>query len=127
MSANATALERLGGPSILRDIVEDFVGRLYDDRMIGYMFSGVDRLTLAQREFEFTARFLGADIEYSGRPIRKAHAKHRVMGGQFDRRTTILRETLADHAVPADVQREWLAHVEQLRGSVTRQSSGECD
>lgn len=120
-------IRRIGGLVVLRDIIDDFVQRVVKDPMIGFMFRNVDPLALSQHEFEFTARFLGAPIEYSGRPIREAHAKHKIMGGQFDRRRKILHDVLMDHRVPPDVRARWLEHVDQLRNVVTRQGQGVCD
>lgn len=119
-------MQRIGGTIALRNIIDDFVKRVMNDPMIGFMFRGVDPLTLSQREFEFTARFLGAKIEYTGRPIRDAHARHKIMGGQFDRRRKILHDVLMDHRVPPDVRAQWLEHVDKLRAAVTLQGRGEC-
>jgi hemoglobin len=119
-------LEALGGEAALRAIIRDFVGRMTSDLMIGFFFAGVDRAQLEAHEYAFTARMLGAEVPYTGRPLREAHARHPIMGGQFDRRKQLLRETLRDHAVPAAVAAPWLAHVEALRGAVTRDGPGEC-
>lgn len=121
-----TPIQRVGGPFALRNIIDDFVRRVVDDPMIGFMFRDIDPLVLAQREFEFTARFLGASIEYSGRPLREAHARHRIMGGQFDRRRKILHDVLIDHRVPPDLRAKWLHHVDRLRSVITQQGAGEC-
>jgi len=119
-------IRRIGGMVGLRDIIDDFVRRVVEDPMIGFMFRSIDPLTLSQREFEFTARFLGADIQYSGRPLREAHARHRILGGQFDRRRKILHDVLLDHRVPPDLRARWLEHVDTLRSVVTQQGAGEC-
>ncbi|NJK90199.1 MAG: group 1 truncated hemoglobin [Myxococcales bacterium] len=119
-------IRRLGGLIALRTIIEDFVQRMVDDAMIGFMFRDADLLSLAQREFEFTARFLGANVPYTGRPLRDSHAPHRIMGGQFDRRKQILHEVLMDHRVPPDLRAQWLDHVEKLRPVITAQGRGVC-
>lgn len=120
--------DRAGGALKVRSIIDDFVDRMVGDLMIGFFFAGVDRDTLARREFEFTARFLGAQgIPYTGRPLRAAHAGRRIMGGQFARRKQLLAQTLQDHGVRRDVAEAWLAHVESLRDHVTSDAPGECD
>jgi truncated hemoglobin YjbI len=121
-----TPYQLLGGEAVLRPLVEDFVRRMVGDAMIGYLFHGVDHPNLVERELELTARFLGADRAYQGRPIKEAHARHRILGGQFDRRTQLLRETLRDYDVPPDVQQVWISHVERLRSQITAEKSGEC-
>ena len=78
---SVTLYEQLGGESKLRAIIDTFVDRVCEDTMIGFFFSQVNRDHLKAMEFQFAARFLGADIAYEGRPLRQAHRKHPIMGG----------------------------------------------
>ncbi len=78
-------------------------------------------------EFQLTARFLGADVEYRGRPLDEVHAKHPIMGGQFARRLRILEETLQDYEVPKHIQEAWIGHTEALRSLITRDAESDCD
>ena len=121
----STHWQRLG-EARLRAVVVDFVERVCADDMIGFFFDGVDRSRLAEREFQFAARALGAAIAYEGRPLAVAHGPHRIMGGQFARRLTILRNTLDDHGVAAEIRDAWLAHSEKLRPLITAQPDGDC-
>lgn len=114
------------GEARLRAIIDRFVDRIADDVMIGFFFHGVDRARLKQREYELAAGHLGADVPYTGRPLDKAHARHRIMGGQFMRRLKLLRDTLDEHAVPQHIHDHWVAHTERLRPLVTRDAAGEC-
>jgi truncated hemoglobin YjbI len=122
-----TAFEAIGGEPVLRTIISVFVGRMISDTMIGFFFTRVDRRRLEEMEYRFTARFLGADVEYTGLPIRDAHAKHPIMGGQFDRRRRILEEVLVEYGIDDDTRRAWLGHVDTLRPLVTRDAAGTCD
>lgn len=126
-SGEPSLYARLGGADALRLIIHDFVQAMVQDMMIGFFFRDVDPVQLERREFQFTARFLGADIPYEGRSIRTAHAPHPIMGGQFDRRRKILEEAIDAHGVPADIKAAWLAHVDLLRPQVTREGAGQCD
>ena len=65
------------GEAKLRAVITDFYSRVFGDVMIGFMFEGKDRQHLIDREYEFTARFLGGDVKYTGRPMRTAHAQPR--------------------------------------------------
>ncbi|HMI91592.1 MAG TPA: group 1 truncated hemoglobin [Polyangiales bacterium] len=123
----ATMFERIGGEAALRAIVDDFVDRIVDDIMIGFFFRGVDRARLKQLEYQHAAEHLGGPVRYEGRPLRQAHAKHRIMGGQFARRKELLRKTLVTHAVPDEIASAWLAHVESLRAQVTTEPDGQCN
>jgi hemoglobin len=118
--------DQIGGDK-LREVIADFYDRMLSDVMIGFLFVGKDRQRLIDKEWEFTARLLGADVEYTGKPIRQAHAKSPILGGHFERRLQILRETLADHQVAPGVQDEWLGHTLKLRKLVTADRGSECD
>jgi hemoglobin len=118
--------ELAGGEAKLRPLLQDFYDRVLDDAMIGFFFKGKDKATLVQLELEFVLQMLGADTPYTGRSIREAHARHPIMGGQFNRRKVILMETMRDHQLPEVVQRRWLEHTESLRSHVTPNVGGEC-
>jgi hemoglobin len=120
------AFDRIGEPA-LRAVLADFYDRVFRDVMIGFMFAGKDKQHLIDREYELTAKFLGATgVTYQGQPLRTAHARHTIFGGQFERRLQILRETLADHAVDPEVQRAWIDHTHALRSQVTHDAGSEC-
>lgn len=114
------------GEAKLRTIIDEFVDEMVADMMIGFFFRGVDVAQLKAREYQFTARMLGANTAYDGRPIGRVHARHAIMGGQFDRRRQILKEAIRRHDVPATIEAEWLEHVDRLRTTITRDPSGEC-
>ncbi len=121
-----TAFEELGGEPALRAIIEDFVDQCFDDVMIGFMFQRANRDRIKRFEYEHAAAHLGAGIEYGGREIGQAHARHRIMGGQFMRRLQILKDVLAKHEVSDAIRGEWIARHEALRGAVTGDKGSEC-
>lgn len=114
------------GEEKLRAVVTEFYARVFPDVMIGFLFQGKDRARLVEKEYEFTARLLGADVPYTGRPMRAAHAQSPILGGHFERRMQILRETLRDLNVDPEVARVWLDHSESLRPLITRDRGSEC-
>ena len=122
-----TLYEQLGGEAKLRLIIDSFIDRVFDDRMIGFFFRNADKKRIKEMEFQLTARFLGADVEYQGRPLDEVHAKHPIMGGQFARRLQILRETLEHYGVPKQVRDAWIEHTESLRPLITRDAGSDCD
>jgi len=122
-----TLYEELGGEARLHQIIDVFVDRVCDDTMIGFFFARVNRERLKQREFEFAAQHLGADIQYTGRPLDQAHAPHPIMGGQFMRRLQILKQTLLEQQVPERVQKHWIDHTLGLRPLITKDPAGECN
>ena len=118
-----TLFDRIGAER-LRAVITDFYDRVFADVMIGYMFTGRDRQRLIDMEWELTARFLGSDQRYTGKPIRDAHAPLKIFVGQFDRRLQILRNTLRDHQVDPAVAQAWIDHQLALRDQVI---AGACE
>ena len=121
-----THFERIGGEPTLRAIIDDFVDRIFDDIMIGFFFRNAYRRRIKEFEFQHAAEHLGGPFSYAGRPLKQAHAAHRIMGGQFARRKEVLRQTLVAHGVAPEIIDAWLAHTESLRLQVTSDPDGQC-
>jgi hemoglobin len=122
-----TFFEQLGGEQELRTIVDTFIDRVFDDRMIGFFFRSADKQRIKDLEYQLTAHFLGAEVEYQGRPLDQVHAKHPIMGGHFARRRQILKDTLDLYHVPEPIKEAWLTHTDALRPLITPQKDSECD
>ena len=122
-----TFFEHLGGEQELRTIVDTFIDRIFDDRMIGFFFRNADKQRIKDLEYQLTAHFLGAEVEYQGRPLDQVHAKHPIMGGHFARRRQILKDTLDLYHVPEPIKEAWLTHTDALRPLITPQKDSECD
>ena len=118
--------QRLGGEAPLRALIDDFVDGCFDDMMIGYLFPRNKRERVKLFEYQHAAEHLGAPVTYAGRTLEQAHGAHRIMGGQFDRRLTILKNTLAAHSVPDDIVVRWTAYHESMRARITGDAKGEC-
>ena len=122
-----TLFEKLGGESRLRAIIDTFVDRVFEDRMIGFFFRNADRRRIKEFEYQHAANFLGADVEYRGRPLAKVHANHPIMGGHFARRRQILSETMDFYQVPPEIKTVILHHTDALRDQITPETGSECD
>jgi hemoglobin len=122
-----TLFDQVGGDR-LRTALTDFYDRVFADVMIGYLFAGKNKAHLIEREWEMTARMLGASaVTYTGRSMREAHGRHQILGGHFDRRLQLLRDALAAHDVPAAVCDAIVAHSQALRPQITADRGSECD
>ncbi len=119
MSAPVDLVALAGGVGALREVIETFYAAVFADPMIGFYFRGQDHARLIERELELIAEHLGAPgVRYAGRPLDRAHARHRIFRGHFDRRTVILREAMEAHGLPEPVRAAWLAHTEALRPQI---------
>ena len=120
--------EQAGGESVLRAVLRDFYNTVFVDPMIGFMFRDADKERLIQKEYELAASFLGAvGVRYTGKALRRAHAPHRIMGGQFMRRLQLLKDAMKKHDLPTAVQAAWIEHTERLRSQVTSQAGSDCE
>jgi truncated hemoglobin YjbI len=115
--------EEMGGETALRAVLRTLYDRLFEDRMVGFLFAGKDKERLIELQLWFTAGFLGGPKKYEGRGVIEAHAELPILPGHFDRRHLMLEQVLEEHGVPRRVREEWLRVDAGLRGSVLK--SGE--
>lgn len=111
----ASDYDRVGGEAGLRAIIDDFLDRVFDDVMIGYLFDGKPKARIRELEVRYAAAHLGGPDAYDGRTLDAAHRAASIFDGHFARRMWLLRETLVAHRVPADVMARWLAHNQAQR------------
>ncbi len=107
--------------------MDTFIDRVFDDRMIGFFFRNADRTRIKEMEYQLAANYLGAGVEYQGRPLGKVHANHPIMGGHFERRRQIFKETLEFYHVPDEIKIFMLHHTDQLRPLITPEGGSDCD
>src|SRR5438874_11085824 len=124
---NDSLFKQLGGESQLRAIINTFIDRVFEDRMIGFFFRNADRARIKEMEYQLAAGFLGAEIQYQGRPLGKVHANHPIMGGHFARRRQILKETLEFYQVDESIKAALLNHADSLRPLITPEAGSNCD
>jgi len=70
-----TLYERMGGEPALRAVIDDFIDRVFDDILIGYLFVNADRARIKELEFQHASEFLGGPHEYEGRSLQAAPSK----------------------------------------------------
>jgi len=122
-----TPFEQLGGEAKLRAVIDTFVDRVFADRMIGFFFRSADKARIKEMEYQLAANFLGAHIEYGGRPLDQVHRKFPIMGGHFARRRQILKESIEAHGVAVEIKNLWLDHTDALRPLITPEADSGCD
>ena len=122
-----TPFEQLGGEAKLRAVIDTFIERVFADRMIGFFFRSADKARIKEMEFQLAANFLGANVEYGGRPLDQVHRKFPIMGGHFARRRQILKESIEAHGVSDDIKKLWLDHTDALRPLITPEGDSGCD
>ncbi len=108
----------MGGEFSLRLIINDFVGRVFADTMIGYLFRNADINRAREMEYQFAASYLGGPVLYQGRLLTSAHEAHHILDGHFARRLQILKDVLAEHRCPPSAVEHWVTHTERLKSKI---------
>jgi truncated hemoglobin YjbI len=116
---DADPLARFGGPDTVERVTRRFVDRCFDDRIIGFLFAGRDRDSIARHELAHTLRLLGADVAYEGRPVVALHRPLRINAGQFRRRLALLRQEILREGLSEDTADAWLAPQRRMEAAIT--------
>ena len=116
-----TDLDRIGGLPALQQIMTSFMDRVFDDRIIGFLFIGRDKARITQLEMELAANTLGRPTIYTGRNLGQAHRPLQINRGHFRRRLVIFEFVLREHEVPADIVERWMSHQRAMEKVVTNQ------
>jgi truncated hemoglobin YjbI len=111
--------EELGGEAGVGPIVDRFVDRCFEDRIIGYLFEGKDREAVKRHERAHTALLLGAEVRYEGRPVVALHRPMRIHAGHFRRRLALLRQEILRGGLSEAQAEAWLAPQRALEAAMT--------
>jgi hemoglobin len=121
---NWSLSEEVGGLERLGEMMRVFYRRVFADVMIGFMFANVDFDEIVANQIQYTRARLGnEDVEYTGKPIRRAHQAHPILIGHFNRRHQMLKEVLREFEVPQHVFDAWVDLELALRDLVVRTGS----
>lgn len=113
------------GHDRLKAILSDFYLRCFDDVMIGHFFFEKNHDELLKHQFAFTAAMLGGPNDYEGRAIAPIHKPLLIRPPQFMRRRVILRETMQDHGLDAELMEAWTTMEDKLK-SLVLMDYGDC-
>jgi hemoglobin len=91
-----TIYERHGGCATVRKVVSEFYDRVLDDPLLARHFESVDMHVLVDHQTRFVSFLLGGPASFSDDHIERVHQHLGITLPEFDRMTTVLRETLED-------------------------------
>ena len=114
-----TDLDALGGRAAVEALIGDFIDRVFDDFIIGFLFEGRDRARIVRHEVELAVAHLGGEAAYSGRPLGAVHRPLRINRGHFRRRLALLRTVLSDHGIDPAIADRWIDHDAALEDVIT--------
>ena len=109
----------IGGESAIEAILRDFYKRMSEDVLIGYFFDNKDIKMIADKQKEFLMFAVGMSPTYTGKIPNQAHsALPPILKGHFDRRLTLLQETLKSHGLSDKDIRTWITFENAFRNVV---------
>ncbi|WP_209428182.1 group 1 truncated hemoglobin [Pararhodobacter sp. SW119] len=112
--------ERYGGFAQVSRIVLDFYDRLLEDDELGPFFDEVDMARIVDHQTKFIAMLLGGPAHYTDDQIARVHAHLAIGAAHFDRLSTMLAQTLADHGMSADDVAHVVAEFDRRRTFVVK-------
>ena len=113
-----TLFEEIGETKI-RQSIERFYEKAFIDPIISHFFFQKDHDHLSKMQFLFTATMLGSRSHaYTGTSMRSAHGCLNIKKAHFDRRRTLLIETLKEVGVDKKHIDRWVALEENFRDLV---------
>ena len=99
----------VGGKEALERLIAVFYDRLFEDPIVGFIFSPHKKDELVQSQIQWLTAHLGdRSGTYEGKNLRVAHQDLPITSGHFNRRHLILRELLEEHELADSVQEAWL-------------------
>lgn len=103
------------GEDLIRRAIRIFYTKAFGDIVIGHLFLQSDFESLIGHQSAFAISMLGGPKLYQGKALTPVHANRGIRPPHFGRRQVLMRETLDELALRADLRDGWLAMEEALR------------
>ena len=118
--AEPTLYERIGGEAKLKATMNEFVNILLADDRINFTFADTDLVKFKQLLFEQLCELTQGPCKYSGRDMRKAHAKLNINNAQFNALAEDLYLAFDRVHVPYRLQNKVLALLAPMQADVVK-------
>lgn len=104
-----TMYQTLGGKENIRGLMDDFVGRLKTDPVIGRYFLNTSAERLASQLTDQVCEATGGPCKYVGQDMKAAHAGMNIRAADFNRLVEVLQDSMDSKKVPFGLQTKILA------------------
>ncbi len=123
VSAEESLCKRLGGGDAVSSVVKSFLMKMRKDDpdKLGrfWLFRGADGVAREEQLIvDFVQSATGCDRLYTGRDMLSAHKGMGLSSSDWERTVALLRATLDENKVPAELQDEVVGLVETTRGAI---------
>jgi methyl-accepting chemotaxis protein len=121
----ASLFERLGGAAAMEAAVSEFYRRVLEDPKLAPFFRSKQMPHLRKMLRDYLAQALGGPAEYTGKPLREAHARFSITDEHFGLVAGHLADTLKHLGVTEALVKETIDTVATLADEVvTRDAAG---
>ncbi len=114
---------RLGGYDAIAAVVEDFMGRMFDDKQVGRFYVGHgtnSKKRLQQLIVEMLCEVTGGPAKYIGRDMRTAHAGLGITESDWEVGVNNLTATLNKFKAPQKEMNDVLVIVSGLKSVIAK-------
>jgi hemoglobin len=125
-SNNSSLYDQLGGRETLQRVHRIFYDKIYADAWIGQFFKHVDQKVIENQQTDFMAQAMGGPKEYFGAFPIPAHQHMNIGNELFELRHGMLRDSLSEAGVPADLAEKWLKIDVSFRTGIVKKSIDDC-
>jgi hemoglobin len=115
----------LNGYETIRRVHKIFYDKVYAHPWLGKFFVGHDQDFIEKQQTHFMAEKFGGPREYLGKEPKYAHAHMYLTQELFDVRQALLKESLIEAGIHAELIEQWLKIDNAFRGAVTNSSIDE--
>jgi len=119
---DATLFEKLGGDEVIENIVVDLSQFVAEDPLLRPVFNGVNMGRLVAHQRRLLATLTGGPGHYVGQNMRRAHARLKVTGDQFDAWLRHFEQAVEEAAVKPTAKAELVSRVKALRSDVLNEA-----
>ena len=103
-----TLFDAVGGLPTLQKVHKNFYDKVYAHPWLGKFFAGHNQEAIENRQTSFMAVKMGGDVMYLGKEPKMAHRAMYITEELFYLRTELLRESLEEAGVPAELTKRWI-------------------
>jgi truncated hemoglobin YjbI len=105
---------------VLREILEDFYSRVYEDPRLCVFFEGVTRDRAIEKQYSFLRSIFTGERCYFGDHPRTAHHWMVITHELFDYREALMESCLRDHNLPEHLIEKWRKVEEVFRSAIVK-------
>ena len=100
--------DEIGGLATLERVHKIFYDKVYAHPWLKLFFEGHDQEAIESRQTSFMAEKMGGSVNYWGKQPKMGHRQMYITQELYDLRHEILRESLEEAAIAADLAERWL-------------------